>query len=175
MVPPTRLKRVKSGVCSGGCTGGSIPQPKINLCIQSEPPTRPRTLQKVCGPGAYFSNPIFALKPWVQAGRFEYLEPYNRKIFFLSYKGVPCNLKKIEKDSCQISPKENLKYYTFSEHQMLPFFSLSVISNHETCILSQVTTLVRRRQPSLKTLNTLLEVQPFPGLEPESKSSLFFD
>lgn len=32
-----------------------------------------------------------------------------------------------------------------------------------------MTTLVRRRHPSLKTLNVLLEVQPFPGLEPESK------
>ena len=28
---------------------------------------------------------------------------------------------------------------------------------------------MRRRHPSLKTLNVLLEVQPFPGLEPESK------
>ena len=35
--------------------------------------------------------------------------------------------------------------------------------------VAQVTTLTRRRHPSLKTLNTLLEVQPFPGLEPESK------
>ena len=33
----------------------------------------------------------------------------------------------------------------------------------------KVTTLTRRRHPSLKTLNVLLEVQPFPGLEPESK------
>ena len=35
----------------------------------------------------------------------------------------------------------------------------------------KVTTLVRRRHPSLNTLNLLLEVQPFPGLEPESKIS----
>ena len=34
------------------------------------------------GPGAYFSKPIFALKPWVQVGRFEYHEPYNPKNFF---------------------------------------------------------------------------------------------
>ena len=34
---------------------------------------------------------------------------------------------------------------------------------------AEVTTLVRRRQPSLTTLQTLLEVQPFPGLEPESE------
>ena len=32
--------------------------------------------------GAYFSKPIFALKPWVRAGRFEYHEPYNPKKFF---------------------------------------------------------------------------------------------
>ena len=37
------------------------------------------------------------------------------------------------------------------------------------CIVYKVTTLVRRRHPSLNTLNLLLEVQPFPGLEPESK------
>ena len=33
---------------------------------------------------AYFSKPIFALKPWAQAGRFEYNEPYNRKTFFFT-------------------------------------------------------------------------------------------
>ena len=38
----------------------------------------------------------------------------------------------------------------------------------------QVTTLVRRRQPSLRSLNILLEVQPFPGLEPESKFLCFY-
>ena len=32
-----------------------------------------------------------------------------------------------------------------------------------------MTTLVRRRQPSLNTLNVLLEVEPFPGPDPESK------
>ena len=35
----------------------------------------------------------------------------------------------------------------------------------------QVTTLVRRRQPSLNTLNVLLEVEPFPGPDPESEHS----
>ena len=35
----------------------------------------------------------------------------------------------------------------------------------------QVTTLVRRRQPSLNTLNLLLEVEPFPGPDPESEFS----
>ena len=39
------------------------------------------------GLAAYFLNPIFALKPWVQAGRFEYHEPYNPKKKF-TYKGV---------------------------------------------------------------------------------------
>ena len=38
--------------------------------------------------GAYFSKQIFALKPWVQAGRFEYHEPYNPNDFFFTYKGV---------------------------------------------------------------------------------------
>ena len=34
------------------------------------------------GLGAYISNLIFVLKPWVQAGRFEYHKHYNQKIFF---------------------------------------------------------------------------------------------
>ena len=38
----------------------------------------------------------------------------------------------------------------------------------------QVTTLVRRRQPSLNTLNLLLEVEPFPGPDPESEFSFSF-
>ena len=43
----------------------------------------------ISGPDAYFSKPIFALKPWAQAGRFEYNEPYKRKTFFLTHKGGP--------------------------------------------------------------------------------------
>ena len=38
----------------------------------------------ISGLGAYFSKPIFALKPWDWAGRFEYHEPYNRDDFFSS-------------------------------------------------------------------------------------------
>ena len=37
---------------------------------------------------AYFSKPIFALKQWDWAGRFEYHEPYKPNDFFLTYKGV---------------------------------------------------------------------------------------
>ena len=33
----------------------------------------------ISGPGTYFSNPIFALKPWAQAGRFEYHEPMTSR------------------------------------------------------------------------------------------------
>ena len=40
------------------------------------------------GLGEYFSKPIFALKPWDWAGRFENHEPYNLNDFFLTYKGV---------------------------------------------------------------------------------------
>ena len=44
-------------------------------------------LFNISGLIAYFSKPIFALKPWAQAGRFEYHEPHKRNKFFLSYKG----------------------------------------------------------------------------------------
>ena len=40
-------------------------------------------LADISGLGAYFSKPIFALKPWDWAGRFEYHEPYNRNDIFL--------------------------------------------------------------------------------------------
>ena len=40
------------------------------------------------GQGAYFSIPIFGLKPWAQASRFEYNEPYKRETFFWPIKGV---------------------------------------------------------------------------------------
>ena len=37
---------------------------------------------------------------------------------------------------------------------------------------AEVKTLINRRQPSLRTLNILLEVEPFPGMEPESESCI---
>ena len=36
----------------------------------------------ILGLEAYFSKPIFALKPWVRTGRFEYHEPYTPNDFF---------------------------------------------------------------------------------------------
>ena len=40
-------------------------------------------LANILGPVAYFSKPIFALKPWAQAGCFEYHKPYKlNEIFF---------------------------------------------------------------------------------------------
>ena len=47
----------------------------------------------ISGLGACISKPIVALKPWVQAGRFEYHKPYNRKNFFGLIRGS-WNLKR---------------------------------------------------------------------------------
>ena len=44
-------------------------------------------LADISGLGEYSSKPSFALKPWVQAGRFEYREPHNRNNFFFTFKG----------------------------------------------------------------------------------------
>ena len=44
-------------------------------------------LTDISGLGAYFSKLIFALKPWVRAGQFEYHEPYNPINFFSPLKG----------------------------------------------------------------------------------------
>ena len=52
-------------------------------------------LADISGLGAYFSKPIFALRPWVRAGRFEYHEPYNLNNFFFTYKGVRAILSAI--------------------------------------------------------------------------------
>ena len=48
-------------------------------------------LADISGLGAHFSKPIFALKPWVQASRFEYHEPHNLSNFFLPLKGSEPN------------------------------------------------------------------------------------
>ena len=60
-------------------------------------------LADISGLGAYFSKPIFALKPWDWAGRFEYHEPYNPNDFFFTNKGIreilrgpPPKLKKLK-------------------------------------------------------------------------------
>ena len=44
-------------------------------------------LGDISGLGAFFSKPIFALKSWVRAGRFEYHEPHNPNNFFSLIKG----------------------------------------------------------------------------------------
>ena len=62
-------------------------------------------LADISGLGAYFSKPIFALKPWVRAGRFEYHEPHNPNDFFFTYKGVRAILSAIS--SSENGPNSN--------------------------------------------------------------------
>ena len=52
-----------------------------------------RILADISGLDAYFWKPIFVLKPWVRAGRFEYHQPYNPNNFFFTYKGVRSQFK----------------------------------------------------------------------------------
>ena len=52
-------------------------------------------LINISGSDAYFSKPNAALKPWAQAGCFEYHEPYKRKNFFLTYTVVLSNFQRI--------------------------------------------------------------------------------
>ena len=47
----------------------------------------------ILGLVAYFSKPIFALKPWDWASRFEYINPIIRMIFFSPIKGSDIFLK----------------------------------------------------------------------------------
>ena len=49
------------------------------LLFVTEISEQPRyIIAQISGLGEYFSKQIFALKHWVQAGHFEYHEPYNR-------------------------------------------------------------------------------------------------
>ena len=49
------------------------------LLLETEISEQPRSIfANISGLGEYFSKPIFALKHWIQAGLFKYLEPYNR-------------------------------------------------------------------------------------------------
>ena len=68
-------------------------------------------LADISGLGAYFSKPIFALKPWDWAGRFEYHEPYNPNDFFFSLiKGQ----RNFEAATPQAKKTRNLKNHVFS-------------------------------------------------------------
>ena len=55
----------------------------------------------ISGPDSYFSKPIFALKPWVQAGRFGHQESFNQKNLFRTYKGV-LEFKKVNKTAARV-------------------------------------------------------------------------
>ena len=52
-------------------------------------------LTNISGSNAYISKPIASLKPWAQAGRFEYHEPYKQENFFSTGKGVLSNFQRI--------------------------------------------------------------------------------
>ena len=70
------------------------PSPEISAktCPKSAFQTKPAKFD-ISRLNAYFSKPIFALKPWVRAGRFEYHQPYNPNDFFFTYKGVRSQFK----------------------------------------------------------------------------------
>ena len=72
-------------------------------------------LIKISGPRAYFSIPIFAMKLWAQAGRFEYHEPNDLKNFFQSYVGVlifSCVMSVVGKSL------NGFKFITISSHAL---------------------------------------------------------
>ena len=65
-----------------------IGQNVSKICLPNQTSKIWHILADISGLSAYFSKPIFALKPWVRAGHFEYHEPYNLNNFFFTYKGV---------------------------------------------------------------------------------------
>ena len=66
------------------------PSPEISakMCQNLQVWFRRLIFDTILGLGAYISKPIFALRPWVRVGRFEYHELYNPNNFFFTYKGV---------------------------------------------------------------------------------------
>ena len=66
----------------------NIGQNVSKICLPNQTSKISHILADISGLCAYFSKPIFALKPWDWAGRFEYHEPYNPNNFFFTYKGV---------------------------------------------------------------------------------------
>ena len=59
------------------------------LLLVAEISEQPKyTFANISGLGQYFSKLIFALKHCVQAGRFEYHEPYKWNDFFKVIKGA---------------------------------------------------------------------------------------
>ena len=73
-------------------------------------------LVNIMGPNVHFSNPIFALKPWAQAGRFKYHEPYKQNNFFSSYIGG-CRFLKLR--TPQLKPLKIENDILFSKTYMI--------------------------------------------------------
>ena len=53
------------------------------MAFQTKPLKIWHIFSDISGLGAYFLKPIFALRPWVRAGQFEYHEPYHFEPLFL--------------------------------------------------------------------------------------------
>ena len=60
----------------------NIGQNVSKICLPNQTSKISHILADISGLCAYFSKPIFALKPSVRADCFEYHEPYNPNIFF---------------------------------------------------------------------------------------------
>ena len=58
-----------------------IVQNVSKICLPNQTSKISHILADISGLCAYFSKPIFSLKPWVWADCFEYHEPYNPNIF----------------------------------------------------------------------------------------------
>ena len=90
----------------------------------------------ILGLCAYISNSIFALKPWVQAGRFEYHKPYKLNEFFLSCKG---SFRILKRKSTQLKFENSilsfvlfvlfLYYHDYHNYQITIKIHISTIQN----------------------------------------------
>ena len=70
-----------------------ICQNVINFGLPNQTFSFHHNLVNISGLDAYFSKPIFALKSWARAERFEYNEANERSKFFFTYNG-PSRIKK---------------------------------------------------------------------------------
>ena len=123
-------------------------------------------LDNISGLGAYFSKPIFALKPWVQAGRFEYHETHNLNNFFCAFKGVGTELKnhKIARHSAGNALKFPIffllhSYYPYVCANSTPWSNSKIRFFWDTLIPIYVLQKIRISMLTLQTVNGISGIQ----------------
>ena len=122
-------------------------------------------LASILGPGAYFAKPIVVLKPWAQAGQFEYHAPSNQNNFFFSYTGC-CRflksrtpqLKPLEIEIENTYPKTFIIYYN---NYYQPFWNFDFFNVHPAllCIPVQTLSVLKKTSQELSLVKSFIWIR----------------